>query len=46
MQSQSPKLEFAKYAIQVMAERSTPVEWVARVIAGPALRVPDPNDPR
>ena len=46
MPSQSPKLEFTKHAIQVMTERSIPVEWIARVIAGPALRVPDPNDPQ
>ena len=46
MPSQSLKLEFTKHAIQVMAERGIPVEWVARAIAEPALRVPDPNDPQ
>ena len=28
-----------------MAEREVPVEWVERVVAAPALRSPDPNDP-
>ena len=28
-----------------MAEREVSVEWVERVVAAPALRSPDPNDP-
>ena len=46
MPSQSLKLEFTKHAIQVMAERGISVEWVARAIAEPALRISDPHDPQ
>ena len=39
------KLEFAKHAVHVLDERKIPVEWVEQVMAEPALRTPDPNDP-
>ena len=39
------ELEFTRHAVQVMAEREISVEWVERVVAGPAFRLPDPNDP-
>ena len=39
------KLEFTRHAVQVMAERAISVEWVERVLAAPAWRLPDPNDP-
>ena len=46
MSSESLKLKFTKHVIQVMAERSIPMEWVAQAIAKPALRIPDPHDPQ
>lgn len=46
MPTQSLKLEFTKHAIQVMEERSIPMEWVVQAIAKPALRIPDPHDPQ
>ena len=39
------KLEFTKHAVHVLDERKIPVEWVEQVMAEPALRTPDPNDP-
>ena len=44
MTSRATKLEFARHAVPVMAEREISVEWAERV-AAPALRSPDPNDP-
>lgn len=44
MPSASPKLEFTEHAVQAMAERMIPVEWVERARVKPALRVSDPND--
>ena len=44
MPSASPKLEFTKHAVRVMAERMIPIEWVERAVTNPMLRVPDPND--
>ena len=45
MTSRATKLEFTRHAVRVMAERGISVEWVERVVAAPALRSPDPNDP-
>ena len=39
------KLECTKHAVHAMAERVIPMEWVELVVAKPALRIPDPNDP-
>ena len=38
-------LEYTKHAVQVMAERRIPEAWVARAVAEPEWRVPDPDDP-
>ena len=38
-------LEFTRHATYVMKERVISREWVESVVAGPALRAPDPNDP-
>ncbi len=43
--SEAMKLEFTKHAVHVLDERKIPVEWVEQVMADPALRTPDPNDP-
>lgn len=43
--ARTPKLEFTRHAVQVMAERAISVEWVERVLTAPAWRSPDPNDP-
>lgn len=45
MPSESGKLEYTKHAVHAMAERVIPMEWVERVVAEPALRISDPNDP-
>lgn len=45
MPSESGKLECTKHAVHAMAERMIPMEWVELVVAEPALRIPDPNDP-
>ena len=45
MPSESGKLEYTKHAVHAMAERMIPMEWVELVVAEPALRIPDPNDP-
>ena len=45
MPSESAKLESTKHAVHVVTEREIPVAWVEWVVAKPALRVPDPNDP-
>ena len=45
MSSESAKLSFTRHAVHAMAERMIPVEWVERVVAEPALRVSDPNEP-
>ena len=39
------KLECTKHAVHAMAERVIPMEWIELVVAKPALRIPDPNDP-
>lgn len=39
------KLEFTKHAIDVLAERTIPAEWVERTVREPELRQPDTNDP-
>ncbi len=46
IQPDFPQLEYTRHAIQVLSERKIPVEWVVRTIVSPALRMPDPNDPR
>ena len=38
-------LEYSRHALQIMAERLIPAEWVESTVADPALRSPDPNDP-
>ena len=38
-------LEYSRHALQVMAERLIPAEWVESTVPDPALRSPDPNDP-
>ena len=43
MTSRATKLEFTRHAVRVMADIS--VEWVERVVAAPALRSLDSNDP-
>ena len=45
MPSESVKLEFTKHALHAMTERAIPMEWVEWVIAEPALREPDLDDP-
>ncbi len=39
------EIELTRHAFHVMAERMILMEWVERVVAEPALRLPDPNDP-
>ncbi len=41
----SLKLEYTRHAVQAMAERMIPREWVESAVAQPALRTSDPNDP-
>ena len=38
-------LELTGHAIRMMAERKISAGWIQQVIAAPALRVPDPDDP-
>ena len=45
MPSEAIRLQFTGHAVHVMAERMVLMEWVERVVAEPALRTPDPNDP-
>lgn len=45
MEVKPPPLNFTKHAIDAMAERMIPAEWVQSVVALPTLRVPDPIDP-
>ena len=45
MPSESAKLEFTKHALHAMKERAIPMEWVEWVIAEPALRERDLDDP-
>jgi hypothetical protein len=45
MPSESAKLEFTKHAIDAMTERMIPMAWVEWVVAEPALREPDLDDP-
>ena len=39
-----PRIVYTKHAIDVMAERQIPAEWVDRTVAEPAIRTEDPND--
>lgn len=39
------RYELTGHAIQVMAEREIPVEWVERVLAQPEITEPDGVDP-
>ena len=45
MPSESAKLEFTKHALHAMTERAIPMEWVEWVVAEPALRERDLDDP-
>ena len=45
MEANSPPLKLTRHAVDAMAERMIPAEWVQRVVAEPSLRVPDPHDP-
>jgi len=38
-------LSYSRHARRVMAERLLHMDWVESVVAEPALRTPDPNDP-
>ena len=38
------ELELSDHAAMRIAERKIPVEWVARVVEGPELRISDPVD--
>ena len=38
-------LEYTKHALDVIDERKIPVEWIERTVSGPALRLPDRDDP-
>ena len=38
------RLEYTWHALEAMEERMIQREWVETVVAGPALRTPDPND--
>ena len=44
MRFESVQLKFTRHAVDAMAERKIPSEWVQRVVGEPAVRVPDPND--
>ena len=44
MPPEAVHLEFTKHAVDVMEERTIPMEWVERVVAEPTMRAPDPND--
>ena len=45
MPSDSAKLKFTKHALHAMTERAIPTAWVEWVVAKPALREPDLDDP-
>ena len=45
MEVESVPLNFTRHAVDAMAERMIPEEWVQRVVAKPALRISDPVDP-
>ena len=45
MPSESAKLEFTKHALHAMTERAIPTDWVEWVVAEPALRERDLDDP-
>ena len=38
------RVVFTKHALEVMAERQIPTEWVDRTVTEPAIRTEDPND--
>ena len=44
MTSEPVALEFTSHAVHVLAERAIRSEWVERVVAAPASRMPGPND--
>ena len=39
-----PPLEYTLHANHALVKRRIPKDWVERVVAQPALRIPDPND--
>ena len=45
MSPEAMELEYTRHAVQVMEEREISVDWIEQVVADPALRIPDPNDP-
>ncbi len=45
MPPETLRLEYTRHALNAMEERIIRAEWVESVVAEPALRTPDPNDP-
>ncbi|MYI82637.1 MAG: DUF4258 domain-containing protein [Chloroflexi bacterium] len=39
------RLLFTRHALDALADRTIPIEWVERIVAGPELRTHDSDDP-
>ena len=45
MPADPPSLLYTEHALNAMAEREIPHDWVGQTVAAPDLRTPNPNDP-